>query len=416
MLVTDGRHEVPQTLLELRFDATDVVRNQILFTVMGGSLSSQYALVVGGEGGYRVEQRSGPLLRIKIGRLDAEFTAYLTDYPPLLTYVDMTELDGNLLYETTDTRELSLPADRFESWDWTGVDIRKESLWSDGQVRPDSIQAKAADHYRTGGFEIVYFVTRSEMPVQWSKSKELRDRQWDLFVVHHDQERGLLYIHSSDKSSLHDGLAKAVSDQTATLIFGDQVFRALGHITRLKFQNIGVKKHGRRNLRYAMYTGADVAEALSVSQRAGSTKANLSGTGFRSGEQVDVGCSYKGRVWCKDQGPLPRFLTWPSRAPARERAFSTGIRINSGTPLQTSPHARRVLISPARCWITLHCARHWRTPPRIPGGRTTSRELMDNRTDTGGSTTECRDSIAAVPGPVRSEMPLAFEPLPTRRT
>ncbi|MEK7992416.1 MAG: DEAD/DEAH box helicase family protein, partial [Planctomycetota bacterium] len=182
--------------------------------------------------------------------------------------------------------------------------------------RPKQFHAAVADNQQVAAAWLneqsgtLYFVTRSEMPVQWSKSKELRDRQWDLFVMHHDQAKGLLYIHSSDKSSLHEGLAQAVSNQTATLIFGDHVFRALGHIARLKFQNIGVKKHGRRNLRYAMYTGADVAEALSVSQRAGSTKANLSGTGFRNGEQVDVGCSYKGRVWCKDQGQLRGFLTW----------------------------------------------------------------------------------------------------------
>ncbi len=156
----------------------------------------------------------------------------------------------------------------------------------------------------------LFFVTRCEVPVQWSRSKELNDRQWDLFVAHYSQERGLLYIHSSDKSSLHEELAKSVTDDSASLLSGDQVFRALGHIARLKFQNIGVKKHGRRNLRYAMYTGADVAEALSVSQRAGSIKANLSGTGFRNGKQVSVGCSYKGRVWSKDQGPIRRFLTW----------------------------------------------------------------------------------------------------------
>lgn len=156
----------------------------------------------------------------------------------------------------------------------------------------------------------LYFVTRSLAPVQWSRSKEILDRQWDLFIVHHDPTRGLLYIHSSDKTSLHDGLAKAVTEGTSMLLYGDQVFRSLGRITRLKFQNIGVKKHGRRNLRYAMYTGADVADALSVAQRAGSTKANLSGTGFRDGEQVDVGCSYKGRIWCKDQGPIKQFISW----------------------------------------------------------------------------------------------------------
>jgi hypothetical protein len=53
-------------------------------------------------------------------------------------------------------------------------------------------------------------VTKSEPQVTWSRSKQLRDRQWDLFVLHHDPARKLLYLHSSDTSSLHEELAHAV--------------------------------------------------------------------------------------------------------------------------------------------------------------------------------------------------------------
>lgn len=156
----------------------------------------------------------------------------------------------------------------------------------------------------------LFFVTRTEPSVPWSRSKDLLDRQWDLFVLHHDSSRGLLYLHSSDKSSLHTELAKAVGGENVSLIYGDQVFRALGGIARLRFQNIGVRKHGRRNISYAMYTGEDVATALTASQRAGSIKSNLTGDGYRDGQRVSIGCSYKGRIWSKDQGPIQRFTSW----------------------------------------------------------------------------------------------------------
>ena len=55
-------------------------------------------------------------------------------------------------------------------------------------------------------------------------------------------------------------LAQVVGGDTARLIQGEAVFRCLGRINRLMFQNIGVRKVGRRNLRYAMYTGAQVEE------------------------------------------------------------------------------------------------------------------------------------------------------------
>ena len=154
----------------------------------------------------------------------------------------------------------------------------------------------------------LFFVTRQQAAPKWTRAKALRDLQWDLFILHYDTARKMLFLSSSDHDSLFENLAKSVG--ATTLISGDVIFRSLGRITRLIFQNVGVKKHGRRNLRYAMYTGSDVAEALSLSERAGSVKSNLTGTGWESGRPISIGCSYKGRVWSREQGPVPRFVKW----------------------------------------------------------------------------------------------------------
>tara|TARA_R110002049_G_scaffold66689_1_gene173973 strand:+ start:2848 stop:6162 length:3315 start_codon:yes stop_codon:yes gene_type:complete len=154
----------------------------------------------------------------------------------------------------------------------------------------------------------LFFVTRKEPTVKWTRSKAVRDLEWALFILHYDQKRKLIYLSSSDHSSVFDKLAKAVG--AGDMISGDVIFRSLGRINRLIFQNVGVKKHGRRNLRYAMYTGADVANALSISEQAGSVKSNLSGTGWENGRPTTIGCSYKGRVWSREQGPVPRFVQW----------------------------------------------------------------------------------------------------------
>lgn len=154
----------------------------------------------------------------------------------------------------------------------------------------------------------LYFVTRLEPPIRWTRSRKLRDRIWDLYVLHYDEARNILFLSSSDKSSAHEKIAKVVGG--TKLIYGDVIFRSLGKINRLIFQNVGVKKHGRRNLRFAMYTGSDVAEALSISERAGSVKSNLSGTGWENGQPVAIGCSYKGRVWTRDPGSIPELVKW----------------------------------------------------------------------------------------------------------
>ncbi|MEN1990130.1 DEAD/DEAH box helicase [Paenibacillus hubeiensis] len=156
----------------------------------------------------------------------------------------------------------------------------------------------------------LYFVTESQIKVNWSRVKTTYDQKWDLYIVYYNPELKLLFIHSSEKSSLHQELADAISNYSATLQMGDAVFRTLVGISRLVFQNVGLKKPGRRNLRYAMYTGADVAQALSPSQKSSSTKSNVYGSGFEEGMPVSIGCSYKGRIWSKDQGPIFRFIKW----------------------------------------------------------------------------------------------------------
>ena len=184
----------------------------------------------------------------------------------------------------------------------------------------------------------LFFVTKTELAVKWSRSKSLLDRQWALFVLHYDEGQGLLYLSSSDHSSTFPELATAVG--ASELVSGDAIFRSLGRINRLIFQNVGVKKHGRRNLRFAMYTGADVAQALGIAEQAGSVKSNLSGTGWEEGRPVTIGCSFKGRVWSREQGPIPRFVGWSE---------AVGAKINDDT-IDTKNVIANVLI-PEECTI-----------------------------------------------------------------
>ncbi|MER9373662.1 DEAD/DEAH box helicase family protein [Mesorhizobium sp. M0491] len=154
----------------------------------------------------------------------------------------------------------------------------------------------------------LFFVTRSEPTVKWSRSKAVKDRTWTLFILHHDTARKLLYLASTDHQTNFDPLAIKVG--ASTPLRGDVIFRSMGRINRLIFQNLGLKKHGRRNLSYASYTGAEVTEALSQAEKAGSVKALLSGIGWENGKQVTIGCSAKGRVWSREQGSVPRFNEW----------------------------------------------------------------------------------------------------------
>lgn len=159
-----------------------------------------------------------------------------------------------------------------------------------------------------GPSNTLFLVTRTELRVPWARSKSVKDRQWSLFVLHYDEKRKLLYLSSSNTKSTFEPLAKAVGAHA--IVNGDVVFRAMGRISRLIFLNVGVKKHGRRNLSYASYTGAEVKSALSMAEKTGSSKAVLNGIGWEDGKQITLGCSSKGRVWSREQANIPRLIEW----------------------------------------------------------------------------------------------------------
>lgn len=161
----------------------------------------------------------------------------------------------------------------------------------------------------------LFFVTQTSDRVKWTQSKEIRQIEWHLFVLHFDPKTGLLSLATTDKDTNFESLAKAMG--VTQQLSGEDMFRAFGRIGRLVFNNLGVSKHGRRNLSYAMYTGADVRNALSESEKTGSRKSNIQGYGWDNGQQVTIGASYKGRVWSKNAGTIPKFIKWAEEIGAK---------------------------------------------------------------------------------------------------
>lgn len=115
-----------------------------------------FALTVGGPGGFRVDQLTGDPIHIKAGVRYCLLAEYLTDYPPMVRFVDLCELDGNMLIRPQHPQELTISEDRFDPWDWNGVDITQESIWKDSVERRNSIQWRTAQYFIDGGFDVVF--------------------------------------------------------------------------------------------------------------------------------------------------------------------------------------------------------------------------------------------------------------------
>ena len=159
--------------------------------------------------------------------------------------------------------------------------------------------------------KVVLFVTREMEDVDWGDIRELRNTIWDLYLLHWDDEAGLLYINSSNKSGLHDDLARIVCGETVSIIEGETVYRALHGIKRLTLMNLGLSHATGRAIRHEMLNGTDVADALRPGHLGTKRKTNLFGRGYNQDGRCSIGCSTKGRVWShKAADDLSTWIEW----------------------------------------------------------------------------------------------------------
>ena len=90
--------------------------------------------------------------------------------------------------------------------------------------------------------------SRSELP--WGDVENLFDWTSELYVVIWSPDQNLLFINCSGNAGECKSLAEAITGEGATLIEGQDVFRAFVGVKRLRYQNVGLTEQLGRNVRY----------------------------------------------------------------------------------------------------------------------------------------------------------------------
>ena len=129
-------------------------------------------------------------------------------------------------------------------------------------------------------------ITASKSEIEWVNYKEVYGLDWTLYVIYYDEQNKLLFIHSSDKSSLYHELANAVLYGNATLIDKLAVFKSFYEIKRVSLQNVGLKEYLNRKIRFSMKVGTDIQDALSIAEQQRGEKAFVFGTGYNEGKKI----------------------------------------------------------------------------------------------------------------------------------
>ena len=158
--------------------------------------------------------------------------------------------------------------------------------------------------------QLLIIITADQSGVDWLEAKEVYQLTWRIIVVYWETRNNLLFIHSSDNSSLYEDLAAAITDDNAQLIKGMDVFKTFDGMHRILLQNVGLRNWMGKDLQFRMMMGRDLEQAITMIEKQKGEKAFVMGTGYENGKKKSLGASYKGRIWMKRENDLSVFKKW----------------------------------------------------------------------------------------------------------
>lgn len=185
--------------------------------------------------------------------------------------------------------------------------------------KPDNFQAGIPGiesfervHYDVNPLKrTLVIVIAKKVPIDWIKSKEIYNWDWELYILFWDKIQNLLFIHSSSNTGSYRMLATAVAGEIEP-IKGPPVFRSFYGVKRLRLQNVGLREQLGRLIRHTMRAGSNVEPGLTEAQKRKAEKSVIFGAGYENGRKVTVGCSYKGRIWSYLKTNLDALTKWCS--------------------------------------------------------------------------------------------------------
>lgn len=156
--------------------------------------------------------------------------------------------------------------------------------------------------------QMLVLIVNQKDSLDWTDSRNIATDSWDLYIAYYDPTRKLLYVHSSRKGNATDGLAKAVTTNAAKIL-GETVFKSFGNLQRLVLYSVGLTSQSK-NVRYQMFAGLDVGDAIDPVLQHDKMKSNITGVGYEGGKRRSVGCSRKGKLWSMATGSLAQWRAW----------------------------------------------------------------------------------------------------------
>lgn len=160
------------------------------------------------------------------------------------------------------------------------------------------------------------FVTREVLQPDWTTADHFNGAAFDLFVIYHHRESGLLFVCSSNRTaSIYEHLAKQYAAEGAPAP-GNLSLRRLNKVLigleESRFYNIGMRNSvaSNRSESYRTLTGPDVDEVIERSDGRLFRRGHWYGSAVENGKRVTLGLSSSSKVWSNASSRIPQLIEW----------------------------------------------------------------------------------------------------------
>ena len=157
--------------------------------------------------------------------------------------------------------------------------------------------------------ENIFIVIEPEVSkIDWANYREISNLNWNLHMAYWNKEKQVVFLNSTNKA-IFNKFAETLFTEVQR-ISGENIFKCLHGINRLMVANLGLNSAIDGPIRYKMFTGIDIAEAISESQKGNCYKSNIFGMGYNGEGKTSIGCSYKGTIWGRLVETIDNWKEW----------------------------------------------------------------------------------------------------------
>lgn len=157
------------------------------------------------------------------------------------------------------------------------------------------------------------FLTRERVKPKWADTDHLTRTEYDLFVVYHHQDSGLLFVCATRRDeSLYQDIARRFVNGHAQPLSLSKINRVLRDLQNPELFSVGMRNRNAGTVAeaYRMLSGSGVHEAIQKSDGQLYHRGHVFGRADGAAGKVTIGVSSLSKVWRSDSTRIPELLEW----------------------------------------------------------------------------------------------------------